>query len=149
MVESICIHLFSPNTEELLPFTTQSSTYLSFIYITKQGDKETGISIITLSDKQIDAGKCLFQKTLEIDPLMHYPQLATFLALEGGMAVMDTLYNIDTIKPMDQVRFIQDDDSLGRIASDASSQNQKGVVVCRFRFENGRGSVQFVPSVEL
>ena len=80
---------------------------------------------------------------------MHYPQLATFLALEGGMAVMDTLYNIDTIKPLDQVRSIQDDDSLGRIASDASPQNQKGVVVCRFRFENGHGSVQFVPSVEL
>ena len=69
----------------------------------KQGDKETGVSIITLSDKKIDAGKCLYQKTLEIDPLMHYPQLAAYLALEGGMAVMDTLYNIDTITPMDQV----------------------------------------------
>ena len=110
MVESTCIHLFSPNTVELPPFTMQSSTYFSFIFVKKQGDKETGISIITLSDKQIDAGKCLYQKTLEIDPLMHYPQLATYLALEGGMAVMDTLYNIDTIKPMDQVRFMKDDD---------------------------------------
>lgn len=81
----------------------QFSMYFFFVYVKKQGDKETGVSIITLSDKKIDAGKCLYQKTLEIDPLMHYPQLAAYLALEGGMAVMDTLYNIDTITPMDQV----------------------------------------------
>ena len=68
-----------------------------------QGDKETGVSIITLNDKVIDSGKILCQKTVDVDPLIHFPQLASQLALEGAMAIMDTLYNIDMIKPMTQV----------------------------------------------
>lgn len=51
----------------------------------------------------IDSGKILCQKTVDVDPLVHFPQLASQLALEGAMAVMDTLYNIDMIKPLTQV----------------------------------------------
>ena len=61
------------------------------------------MSIITLNDKVIDSGKILCQKTVDVDPLIHFPQLASQLALEGAMAVMDTLYNIDMIKPLTQV----------------------------------------------
>lgn len=53
----------------------------------------------------IDSGKILFQKTIQIDPLFHFPQLATHLAIEGAMAIMDTIYNIDTIQPIVQVFF--------------------------------------------
>ena len=51
----------------------------------------------------IDSGKILLQKDIEIDPMLHYPQLAMQLAVEGGMAMMDTIYNIDTIKAQAQV----------------------------------------------
>ena len=51
----------------------------------------------------IDSGKILCQKTVDVDPLVHFPQLASQLALEGAMAVMDTLYSIDMIKPLTQV----------------------------------------------
>ena len=61
------------------------------------------MSIITLNDKVIDSGKILCQKTVDVDPLIHFPQLASQLALEGAMAVMDPLYNIDMIKPLPQV----------------------------------------------
>ena len=50
----------------------------------------------------IDAGKCLYQKCIKIDPLIHYPELASKLALEGAMGMMDTLYNIDNITPIEQ-----------------------------------------------
>ena len=42
------------------------------------------MSIITLNDKVIDSGKILCQKTVEVDPLIHFPQLASQLALEGS-----------------------------------------------------------------
>lgn len=51
----------------------------------------------------IDSGKILLQKEIEVDSMFHYPQLAMQLAIEGGMAMMDTIYNIDTIKPEMQV----------------------------------------------
>ena len=67
-------------------------------------DSKTGVSIITLNDKVIDSGKCLYQKEIDIDKSMHFPQLASMLALEGAMGMMDTLYNIDTIRP-----YVQDE----------------------------------------
>ena len=51
----------------------------------------------------IDSGKCLYQKEVDVDPMMHFPQLASKLALEGAMGIMETIYNIDTITPFDQV----------------------------------------------
>ena len=39
--------------------------------------------------------------------MLHYPQLAMQLAIEGGMAMMDTIYNIDNIKAQPQVQIIQ------------------------------------------
>ena len=59
--------------------------------------------MITLNDKVIDSGKCLYQKEVDVDPMMHFPQLASKLALEGAMGIMDTIYNIDTITPFEQV----------------------------------------------
>ena len=35
--------------------------------------------------------------------MLHYPQLAMQLAIEGGMSMMDVIYNIDTIKAQPQV----------------------------------------------
>lgn len=52
----------------------------------------------------IDSGKCLYQKKIEIDPLVHYPELAAYLAREGGIGVMETLYNLENISPWIQVR---------------------------------------------
>lgn len=68
-----------------------------------QNESKTGISVITLNDKVIDSGKCLYQKEVDVDPMMHFPQLASKLALEGAMGIMDTIYNIDTITPFEQV----------------------------------------------
>ena len=58
----------------------------------------------------IDSGKCLYQKKIENDPLVHYPGLAASLAREGGIGVMETLYNLENISPWIQVRCMSIDE---------------------------------------
>ena len=58
----------------------------------------------------IDSGKCLYQKKIEIDPLIHYPELAAHLGREGGIGVMETLYNMENISPWNQVMYMNIDE---------------------------------------
>ena len=79
---------------------------------------------------------------------MHYPQVASILALEGAMGLMDTLYNIDTIQPFDQVGMGRRFD-LGRSKGDNCTEDHQVDVVCGLWTGLGNDGLQSVPRAEL
>lgn len=65
------------------------------------GDGETGISIMDM-DENLDTGDVLSQKKIKIDDEDTAESLFNKLASLGGSLLIDTLKNIDSIKPIKQ-----------------------------------------------
>jgi methionyl-tRNA formyltransferase len=58
------------------------------------GERETGVSIVTLDAKRFDAGRVLWQERVPILRDERYPELAQRLADVGAQAVLDTLRDL-------------------------------------------------------
>lgn len=65
------------------------------------GDSETGVSIMDM-DENLDTGDVLSQKKIKIDDEDTAESLFNKLAILGGSLLIDTLKNINSIKPIKQ-----------------------------------------------
>lgn len=76
------------------------------IYALKNGDTQSGVSLMRIEPKHFDIGEVLLQKEVQIDPRTMMPQLHDELATEGAKLLIDFLSNGD------KCSFKSQDDSL-------------------------------------
>jgi methionyl-tRNA formyltransferase len=64
-------------------------------YAILNDERETGVSIIELSDKKFDAGRILKQSLMTIPPRVYYKELHDMLGNQGGKDLVQVLGNLD------------------------------------------------------
>jgi methionyl-tRNA formyltransferase len=72
------------------------------IYAIKNGDKETGVSIMRVRPKKFDTGEIYATKSIKIPDDILMPELHDQMAEIGGDLLINCIKNLDNLQPIEQ-----------------------------------------------
>jgi methionyl-tRNA formyltransferase len=72
------------------------------IYAIRNGDKETGVSIMRIKPKKFDVGEILATKSCAISDDVLMPELHNTLATMGADLLIDCVRDLDRCQPIEQ-----------------------------------------------
>ena len=72
------------------------------IYVIKNGDSETGVSIMRIKPNKFDIGEVLATRKMSIPPNMLMPELHDMLAKDGSQLLLEVLTSVQSIVPIVQ-----------------------------------------------
>lgn len=72
------------------------------IYAIKNGEKETGVSIMQILPKKFDIGDIYATRRVSIAEDMLMPELYNILSLAGADLLVDSINNLNQMKPIAQ-----------------------------------------------